>query len=136
MSKKRIKMKPGKGQSTAGFAFGIIFCLIGLFVVVPTFGAFGVFWTLAAVVITVMNGANAFTDKGIATHEITIEDSEDYFRSDREEERETENQSRRAGKSDSADVEQRLEAAKRLYQSGLITEEEYTAKRKQILEEL
>ena len=42
---KKIHIRPGKSQSKAGFVVGIIFCLIGLFVVIPTFGIFGIFWT-------------------------------------------------------------------------------------------
>lgn len=50
---KKIKVKPGKAQSKAGFFVGLVFCLIGLVVVIPTFGPFGIFWTLVAVIITV-----------------------------------------------------------------------------------
>ena len=42
---KNIRVKPGKTQSAMGFAVGIVFCLIGLFLVIPQFGAFGIFWT-------------------------------------------------------------------------------------------
>lgn len=48
---KKIKVKPGKAQSKAGFFVGLVFCLIGLVVVIPTFGPFGIFWTLVAVII-------------------------------------------------------------------------------------
>ena len=67
---KRIKVKPGRRQSMVGFFAGIVFCLIGLFVVIPGAGLFGVFWTLLAVVITVSNGMNTFSDKGPSSHEI------------------------------------------------------------------
>ena len=73
MSKKQIKMKPGKGQSALGLGVGIVMCLIGLFVAVPAMGAFGLLWTIIALIITVFHGMNVFTDKGIPTHEITIE---------------------------------------------------------------
>ena len=73
---KKIRVKPGKGQSAMGMAAGIVFCLIGLFVVIPTFGLFGVFWTAMAVIITVTNGINAFSDKGVSSHEIIIENEE------------------------------------------------------------
>lgn len=35
---KKIHVRPGKGQSKVGFVVGIIFCLIGLVVVVGTLG--------------------------------------------------------------------------------------------------
>ena len=46
MSKKSVKVKPGKTQSKIGFVAGILFVLIGLVVVIPTFGLFGVVWTV------------------------------------------------------------------------------------------
>lgn len=42
---KKIYVRPGKGQSKIGFAVGIVFCLIGVFVVIPTFGLFDIIWT-------------------------------------------------------------------------------------------
>lgn len=116
---RRVRVKPGKGQSMTGFLGGLIFCFIGLFIVVPTFGIFGVVWTLFAVIITVTNGINAFSNKGIATHEIIIDnddnkDIEDHIKS----------------------PEKRLIDLQRLYEKGIITDMEYQEKRKQILEEL
>ena len=72
--KRSIRVKPGKAQSTMGFAVGLVFVGIGLLVVIPTFGVFGIFWTLIAVAITVTNGINAFGKKGVASHEIVVED--------------------------------------------------------------
>ena len=72
--KRSIKVKPGKTQSTMGFVTGLIFVGIGLFVVIPTFGPFGIFWTLIAVAITAVNGVNAFGKKGVASHEIVVEE--------------------------------------------------------------
>ena len=115
--RRNIKVKPGKTQSTMGFVTGLIFVGIGLFVVVPTFGPFGIFWTLIAVAITVTNGINAFGKKGVASHEIVMEDD-----------------GQPAGGQPS--VEQRLEEARSLYDRGLITKEEYEAKRAEILKDL
>lgn len=112
--KKRIYVKPGKAQSTMGFAVGMIFCAIGLFVVIPTFGAFGIFWTLIAVVITVTNGLNAFTDKGVPTQSIEIDEQDESKES----------------------LEERLEQLNRLYDQRLITKEEFDAKKAEMLEEL
>lgn len=123
MSNKQIKMKPGKGQSVFGFAVGLIMCLLGLIVAVPFMGVFGLLWTAVALGITVMHGINAFTDKGIATHEIIIEEREEEDRDNPSFKKELNTASR-------------LEEAKELYETGLISAEEYEAKRKQILEEL
>ncbi|HJA67300.1 MAG TPA: SHOCT domain-containing protein [Candidatus Mediterraneibacter cottocaccae] len=118
---KNIRVKPGKTQSKAGMAAGVLFCLIGVFVVIPTFGMFGIIWTVFALIITIINGINAFSDRGVPSHEIIIEDGEDPGIS----EEKTENLK--------TDIEERLQAAKSLYESGTITEEEYEQKRREIL---
>ena len=114
--RRSIKVKPGKAQSTVGFVVGLIFVGIGVIAVIPTFGPFGIFWTLIAVAITVTNGINAFGKKGVASHEIVVEDG-----------RET---------SETPTAEQRLEEARNLYDRGLITKEEYEAKRAEILKDI
>ncbi len=123
---KRVRVKPSKGQSMVGFFGGIIFCFIGLFFVVPTFGPFGVIWALFAFVITAVNGYNAFSDKGVATHEITIDDDEDGYGYGQT------GNSYEYGKS----AEERLKELQGLYDKGLISSEEYQEKRRQILEGL
>ena len=82
---KRIKVKPGKGQSTVGFFAGLVFCCIGLFIAIPTAGLFGVFWTVIAVIITAVHGINAFTGKTIASHEIMISDDSEFQLAERAE---------------------------------------------------
>lgn len=129
---KNIKVKPGKGQSMTGFIGGLIFCAIGLFIVIPTFGAFGILWTLFAVVITVMNGMNAFSDKGIPTHEITIEDEDGYSAHSAASSESSES----AGRIAKGTVEERLLKVDDLYQRGLISSEEREQKRKEILNEI
>ena len=71
---KNIQVKPGKAGSVLGLIVGCIFVGIGLFVVIPTFGPFGIFWTLGAGAIAVVNGINVFSQKGVATHTIVVED--------------------------------------------------------------
>ena len=118
---RRVKMKPGKGNSLAGLVVGIIFCLLGIFMVIPTMGIFGVFWTGMALVITVINGINAFSEDGLATHEIYIEDTPDQGS---------------GSSADKEDPETRLRSLKRLREEGLITEEEYETRRKEIIQEI
>lgn len=117
---KRVKVKPGKSQSAVTMVVGVIFCLIGLFVAVPSMGMFGFIWTGVAAAITIMHAVNFFSDQGMATHEIEINDE---FKSISE-----------PTKTDS--VEERLRTVDRLYQNGTITAEEREQKRKQILNEL
>ena len=126
MSAKRVKVKPGKAQSKMGFIVGLIFVGIGIFVAIPTFGLFGIFWTAIAGFIAYSHYKNGFTDEGFPTHEIIID--EDELSAMREE----------GGSGDFAgdDIEARLKTLASLYDQGLITGEEYEAKRKEILEEI
>ncbi|HJC47631.1 MAG TPA: SHOCT domain-containing protein [Candidatus Lachnoclostridium pullistercoris] len=123
---KKIRVKPGKAQSAVGLVTGLIFCLIGVTIVIPSAGLFGVFWTAIAAVITITNGINALSDKGVSSHEIIIENEE--RQESKSEHSETETLEK--------DIRERLDAAKALYEAGTITGEEYEAKRKEILKRL
>lgn len=118
MARKRIKVKPSKGQSTISFIIGIIFCVLGVFVVIPQFGPFGIIWTLVAASITFINYKNAFTEEGIATQEIIVDEG-NIFQYE-----ETNN------------IEERLKKVESLYQQGLITSDEYDQKRKELIDQL
>ena len=72
-----MRVKPGKAQSTVSFVVGLAFVLVGLVMVVPTFGPFGLLWTGVAVAITVINGLNAFGKKGVTTMEIYSEEEDE-----------------------------------------------------------
>ena len=133
---KKIKVRPGKTQSKAGFIVGIAFCLIGVFVAIPMAGLFGVLWTGVAVWITYSHYRNGFTDKPISNRVIEIEDDGnsaivrtgvfDDFRTSYDVSMET----------DSEDIEGRLRKLQSLYQQGLITAEEYEKKKQEILDRL
>ena len=133
---KKIKVRPGKTQSKAGFIVGSAFCLIGVFVAIPMAGLFGVLWTGVAVWITYSHYRNGFTDKPISNRVIEIEDDGnsatvrtgvfDDFRTSYDVSMET----------DSEDIEGRLRKLQSLYQQGLITAEEYEKKKQEILDRL
>ena len=74
---KKIKVRPGKTQSKAGFVVGIMFCLIGVFMVIPMAGPFGLLWTGAAAWITYSHYRNGFTDRPISNRVIEIEENGD-----------------------------------------------------------
>lgn len=126
MSAKRVKVKPGKAQSKMGFIVGLIFVGIGVFIAIPTFGLFGIFWTAIAAFIAYSHYKNGFTDEGFPTHEIIIDEEE--LTSMRDE----------SGNGDFAGdgIEERLRTLGSLYDQGLITGEEYEAKRKEILDSI
>ena len=119
MADKRIRVKPGKTQSKMGFAVGIIFVLLGCVVVIPTFGAFGIIWTAIAGMITFTHYKNAFSEDGVATHEIIIEEKDGAAKSI----------------DGGEDIEAKLIKLNALYEQRLITKEEYDEKRKELLKE-
>ena len=98
-----------------GGIIGIVFCLIGLFVVIPTVGPFGILWTAIAVFITARSFAMAKGKADMGSY--VIED---------------ENGGEKNGKT----AEERLTELQSLYDRRLISTEEYEQKRKEILEEL
>ena len=113
MAKKRVTYRPGKVQGVFGVIWGGIFVIIGLTVAIPHFGAFGVLWTLMALAITGYNAYLAF-GKGKVGPEIYIEDDT----------------------APTSGAETRLTELRDLYDRRLITDEEYEAKRKEILDKL
>lgn len=133
MRRRRVTYRPSKAQGAFGMVWGGVFVLIGLFVVIPAVGPFGILWTLAAVAITAMNGYQAFgkTYKG---PEITIEEDSAQTSDG--------NPSSPAPEvhdhipSTALDAKQRLEQLESLKQAGLITQSEYDQKRREILERL
>ena len=117
--KRRVTYRPSKSQAVFGGVVGIIFILIGLIVVIPTFGPFGILWTLFAVGITVANFYQGF-GKGYVGPEIHIE----------------EEGTDSPPPAEGSDVQDRLTQLRGLYDQRLITQEEYEEKRKEILKEL
>lgn len=129
---KKIKVRPGKTQSKAGFVVGIVFCLIGLFAVVPIFGPFGLVWTGMAAWITYLNYRNGFTDRPISNRVIEIEDDGKSMtiRPDNM------GQYNDTYTIQTESVESRLKKLQSLYHQELITKEEYEKKKQEILEEM
>ena len=117
MARKRVTYRPSKTAGIFGTLWGAVFIVIGLVVVIPTFGAFGILWTLMAVGITGYNAYCAF-GKRYAGPEIHIEDDSG------------------APSSGGESAQERLQELRNLYDRSLITEEEYEEKRREILKEL
>ena len=132
---KRIHVRPGKGQSKVGFAVGIIFCLIGLFFVIPTFGLFGIFWTAVAGWIAYSHYRNGFTDAPLDSHVIDIEDDGQNVTATRYGGYHSYSYEEGEGEND-VSVEDRLRKLQSLYDQSLITYDEYEQKKKEILDEL
>ena len=114
---RRVRVKPGKSQSIMGGVMGAIMCGLGIFVAIPVFGTLGVIWTLFAVAMTAVSFINAFSKDGITTHEIIIDDDMTQTKSE-------------------SSSEDKLKEIKHLYDTGLITKEEFENKKSQILMEI
>lgn len=114
---RRIHYRPGRAPSAMGLVMGVIFVCIGFFVVIPSAGPFGILWTVMALAITIFNGINVFSKHGVTTGEIQIEDADSFAPA-------------------SGRAQDRLTELKNLYDRGLITREEYEAKRAEILKDL
>ena len=132
--RKRVTVKPSKARASFGLFVGIIFCIIGVVIVIPTFGLFGLLWTAIAAGITVKNWkqySHKPEDRDMYGYEVAVDDLETVsggagsHRKEAFEESETKE-----------DIQGRLELIEQLYQEGTITREEYDLKRQQILSEI
>ena len=116
---RRVRYRPSRLPSAMGLVVGVAFVCIGLFIVIPAAGPFGILWTIMALAITIANGINVFSSRGIASGEFEIEEDHPI---------DFEPVSGRA--------QARLTELKNLYDRRLITREEYEAKRAEILKDL
>lgn len=133
MKRRRVTYRPNKAQGALGVVFGVIFIAIGLFVVTPVFGPFGLLWTLMAVGITAANGYQAFGKKYIGP-EIQIE--EEDTQEERREASPAPGQGHDHIPTVALDARERLEQLENLKDAGLITQEEYQKKREEIVSRL
>lgn len=131
MKRRRVTYRPSKAQGAFGVVVGVVFVLIGLFMVIPVFGPFGILWTLMAVGITAMNAYQVF-GKGYAGPQITIEEDEEP----RQAPSSPVSQTHDHVPSTALDAKGRLEQLKELKEAGLLTQEEYDKKRQEILKGL
>ena len=118
--RRRMRYRPSKASCIFGGIVGIIFSCIGLFVVIPSFGPFGILWTLIAIGITVYQFAMAAGKVSMGSW--SIEDEEKDGSSGEE-----------GGEKSAQD---RLMELQNLYDRRLITQEEYEQKRQEILKDL
>lgn len=112
--RRRVTYRPSRAGGVVSLIFGLVFVTVGIFVVIPQAGWFGIVWTALAAVITVANVYAAFGGK-YGRSQIEIEDDDAPHKSD---------------------AQARLEELRTLYDQRLITEEEYEKKRAEIIERL
>lgn len=114
MKSSRYRVKPGKSQSALGMIVGIILIFIGI-TQVSQFGLFGVVWTLVAVAITGYHAVNVFSNKGVSTYEVDIQENNTMHSSEPE------------------NFEEKLRQLHRLKEDRIISEEEYEKKKTELL---
>jgi hypothetical protein len=107
----RIGLKPGKAVSVLGMVVGGIFVLLGVTIVIPTFGTFGFLWTAGAGAIAVFYAYNFFSRTGISAYRIDV-DSPDNIE----------------------DLDANLRKLAKLKEDGLISDREYEQKRAEIMQ--
>lgn len=126
MSRKRVTYRPNKASGIMGGIMGGIFVLLGIFVVIPTFGPFGILWTLVAAAICGGSLYQSFGKKYIGP-QIEIEEDPTENRDPVE---------KAPGSAPDLHAKERLEQLEELRTSGLISDEEYEKKRKTIVDRL
>ena len=141
--KKRVTYRPSKASAAIGLVVGILFVFLGVTVLIPETlrsgflpaTLFGLVWTGAAVATTVGNARYLFGKRKDPSFfggvEITEEEPEGFaasFRSDAPDHQHI----TASGMSPKV----RLEQLETLKEAGLLTREEYEAKRAEILREL
>ena len=121
--RRRMRYRPSKASCVFGGIVGIIFSCIGVFMVIPTFGPFGILWTLIAIGITIYQFAMAAGKVSMGSWSIEDEDGAGEG-------------SGSAGDGSGRSAQDRLTELQNLYDRRLISQEEYEQKRQEILKEL
>jgi hypothetical protein len=106
----RVGVKPGKAASTVGMVAGCLFVILGVTVIVPIFGMFGVVWTALAAAITVFYAYNLFSSRGASAYEVNVEPRDDV-----------------------EDLDAGLRKLAKLKGDGLLTDQEYEQKRAEVM---
>ena len=112
--------RPGRVIGLVGCVIGLVLAIIGVVYFVPKFKVIGILWTIVALAMIGFNAYCAFSKKFNASLALT----------------ETQSKSEDSQKGESTEIEDRLVKLRSLYEKGLISDEEYELKRKDILSEL
>lgn len=108
---RKIRVKPSKGQSFFGLLIGLIFVVLGFAFVIPNIGLYGFVWIGVALMITVVNAYNLFSDRGYADYVVNVEE---YLSNEKD------------------DFEVKLRKLNKLKNDGIITESEFLNQKEKI----
>jgi hypothetical protein len=106
----RIGVKPGKAASALGMVVGALFVVLGVAVIIPLFGLFGLVWSAVAGAITAFYAYNFFSPSGVSTYEVNVD-----------------------APGGVEDLDAGLRKLARLKQDGLLSDQEYEQKRAELL---
>ena len=117
----RGRIKPGIGPSLIGMIVSVLFVILGLTVFIPVTNAagfpasvFAIMWTVIAAASTLYYGINLFRRGGVSSYDIDVETTP-------------------AEATDEPDFDQKLRKLAQLKQDGLLSNEEYLAKRAELM---
>ncbi|MDO6654391.1 SHOCT domain-containing protein [Anaerobacillus sp. 1_MG-2023] len=110
-----FRVKPSKVSSMIGMIAGFLFVIIGI-AFVSQIGAFGIVWTVLAIIITGYHALNVFSKDGVSTYQAEVDHDDDNHV--------TSNQ----------DYESKIRQLHRLKEDHIITDEEYQKKKAELLD--
>jgi hypothetical protein len=97
-------------MSVLGLVIAILFVVLAVAVIIPTFGVFGILWTVVAGGIGLFYAYNFFNNQGVSVYDVNV-DSPDSVE----------------------DLDVSLRKLAKLRDDGLITDQEYEQKRTEVL---
>jgi hypothetical protein len=117
----RGRIKPGIGPSLIGMVVGVLFVILGLTVFIPVTNTagfpasiFAIIWTVIAAASTLYYGFNLFRRGGVSSYDIDIETTP-------------------ADATAEPDFDQKLRKLAQLKEDGLLSDEEFLAKRAELM---
>ena len=117
----RGRIKPGIAPSLIGMIVGVLFVILGLTMFIPLASAagfpasiFAIIWTVIAAASTLYYGINLFHRGGVSSYDIDVEATP-------------------AGAPAEPDFDEKLRKLAQLKQDGLLSSEEYLAKRAELM---
>ncbi|MFK3959881.1 SHOCT domain-containing protein [Guptibacillus hwajinpoensis] len=108
-----FRVKPSKASSMIGMIAGVLFVIIGI-AFVSQIGAFGIIWTVFAIIITGYHALNVFKKDGVSSYQADFDSEDNHVSSDQ-------------------DYESKIRQLHRLKEDHIITDEEYQKKKAELL---
>lgn len=114
MPKGRVKLS--KSHSLLGMIIGAMFLILGFTIAVPTGDKFGILLTFAAALFIIFYAYNFFSNRGVTLFDVDVGLREGLF-------------------GEKEDFDRKLRKLAKLKEDGLISQEEFECKRREILKE-